>query len=463
MKPLPLSQLNVLLRSASNMHNHKPIFHITGERGWINDPNGIVKFNGKYHVFYQHHPYSCEWGPMHWGHVVSDDLIHWEYLPYVLTPGDEFDKDGCFSGTSLVKDGILYVAYTGFINSEKPEDIRQIQCLASSKDGIHFIKHGAILTEKDLPKEYLPTDFRDPKLFFKDGFFHLMVAAKRRSGGGDILLYQSKDLKEWRFVNSVLTHPSEGGMIECTDYHEDLGLLLYSEQDYPKESDHCLNIHSCEYEIGQLNKEGKFIPSSKKTLIDYGFDFYAPQVMNDEHILIAWMNMWDRNNPTSKYGFAGMMTYPRKVVVKDNMMLQEPVPLTNKIEELEINSSYKGHLSVGMVKLEIEDLKDLSINLRIGEKEITKFYLKENEFYFDRSQSGETITGREEDEYSTHGIRKMPYIRKNTDEIYLILDKYSVEIFVNGVVMSNLIFPKENSDGLEISVQANHSKMSIFQ
>ena len=89
--------------------NNKPIFHITGEKGWINDPNGVVKYKGQYHVFYQHHPYSCEWGPMHWGHVVSDDLMHWKYLPYALVPGDSFDKDGCFSGTSLVVGNTLYI------------------------------------------------------------------------------------------------------------------------------------------------------------------------------------------------------------------------------------------------------------------------------------------------------------------------------------------------------------------
>ena len=90
------------------MDSHKPIFHITADKGWINDPNGIVKFQGKYHVFYQHHPYSCVWGPMHWGHVVSDNLLHWTYLPYALVPGDEFDRDGCFSGSSLVVGDTLY-------------------------------------------------------------------------------------------------------------------------------------------------------------------------------------------------------------------------------------------------------------------------------------------------------------------------------------------------------------------
>ena len=443
--------------------SHKPLFHITGEKGWINDPNGIVKFNGKFHVFFQHHPYSCEWGPMHWGHVVSNDLIHWQYLPYALTPGDEFDKDGCFSGTSLVVDDTLYVVYTGFINNEKPEDIRQIQCLASSKDGIHFTKHGAIITEKELPQEYLPCDFRDPKIFKRNGEYHLLAAAKKRSGGGSILLFKSNDLKNWYFVNDVLTHESEGLMIECPDYHQDLNLLIYSEQDFPKDNDHCLNIHSCEYEIGELNQEGKFINKYPKKLIDYGFDFYAPQIMDDEHILIAWMNMWDRNNPSSKYGFAGMMTYPRKVIVEDDLLLQEPVPLHDHPENITVQDRFETHLNTGIIKLEIKELQNISINIREGEDEVTKFYLYGKEFYFSRNYSGEKISGREEDNLSLQGIRKMPYLPKETDTIYLVLDKYSVEIFVNGISMSNLFYPKDSSDKFTLNIKATSCKMSLFK
>ena len=445
------------------MENFKPVFHITGEKGWINDPNGVVKFQGKYHVFYQHHPYSCEWGPMHWGHVVSDDLLTWTYLPYALVPGDEFDKDGCFSGSSLVIDGTLYIVYTGFIFNEDPEKIRQIQCLASSKDGIHFTKHGAIITEKELPDVYKSCDFRDPQLVYKDGQYLLFAAAKKKSGGGSIVLFKSQDLKKWEFVNDVLTHNSEGLMIECVGYYEDLGLMIYSEQDFPKDNNHCFNIHSTEYEVGVLNNEGKFIPKGNKTLIDYGFDFYAPQIMNDGHYLIAWMNMWDRNNPSAKYGFAGMLTVLRKVVVQDNMMLQTPVVYGKEQKKTEIKGVYKDRLSVGTLKLEITDLKDLSINLRMGKDEITKFYLDGNAFIFDRSQSGEKIVGREEDTLSLQGKRKMPYIKEKLDTIYIVLDKYSIEIFVNGIAMTSLVYPQESSDGLEINVKAETANVTIYK
>lgn len=442
--------------------NNKPIFHITGEKGWINDPNGIVKFKNQYHIFFQYHPFSCVWGPMHWGHVVSDDLVHFKYLPIALTPGDEFDRDGCFSGTSLVKDDKLLIAYTGFIFNDDPEKIRQIQCLASSEDGIHFVKHGAILTENDLPLEYKPCDFRDPKLTYKDGYYYIFVAAKKVSGGGSILLFKSPDLKNWEFVSDVLTHNSEGGMIECVDYHEDLRLIIYSEQDFPPENDHCLNLSGCEYEVGYLNKDHKFISNGKK-LMDYGFDFYAPQIMNDDHYLIGWLNMWGRNTPSAKYGFAGMLTVPRKVEVVGDLMLQTPVIYGSLSKVVKLEKEYQDHLVAGTLVLEVEDLKSLSIKLRKGEDEVTEFYLKDDEFYFDRSKSGDTITGLEKDELSLQGTRKMPYRKQNRDEIYIVMDKYSVEIFVNGLSMSNTIYPKESSDVFSIFIDSAQSSLNIYK
>ena len=443
--------------------NNKPIFHITGEKGWINDPNGVVKFLGQYHVFFQHHPYSCEWGPMHWGHVVSDDLIHWTYLPYALVPGDEFDKDGCFSGTSLVVGDTLYIVYTGFIDNEDPLKIRQIQCLASSKDGVHFTKHGAIITEKELPEAYQPCDFRDPKLFFKDDCYYLLVATRRVGNGGAIVLFKSKDLKSWEFVSDILSHKSEGKMIECADYHEDLGLLLYSEQDFPSESSHCLNIHSCEYELGAFNKEFKFVSVSPKTLVDYGFDFYAPQIMDEEHILFAWLNMWDRNTPSSKFGFAGMLTCPRRVEVKDGLMLQTPVIYGKKVLETSFEKEYSSELGVGVLELDIENLKSFSFECFKGTKESTKLYLNDDKIYFDRSGSGEIIEGKEEDEYSKKGIRIMPYRRLDQTKIYIVLDKYSVEVFVNGLSMSNTVYPVEKSEEFTLKIESACNRLSLYK
>ena len=94
----------------------RPAFHLTPRIGWMNDPNGFSYFAGKYHMFYQYHPYSTKWGPMHWGHAVSDDLLHWENLPAALAPDTEYDKDGCFSGSAITReDGRHLLLYTGVV------------------------------------------------------------------------------------------------------------------------------------------------------------------------------------------------------------------------------------------------------------------------------------------------------------------------------------------------------------
>ena len=181
----------------------EPAFHVTGETGWINDPNGLIYYKDRYHAFYQHYPYDTKWGPMHWGHVVSDDLTNWTYLPIALKPGDDCDKNGCFSGSAIVHDDKLWLMYTGFIENQGGESIRQVQCLAESTDGISFKKHGIVIGENDLPEGYAPCDFRDPKVWCHDGFFWCIVAARKIEGRGRILLYKSKDLFDWEFVGDL--------------------------------------------------------------------------------------------------------------------------------------------------------------------------------------------------------------------------------------------------------------------
>jgi len=444
------------------MENKRPLHHITAERNWMNDPNGAIYFKGLYHVFFQHHPYSDVWGPMHWGHVVSEDLIHWKHLPIALTPGDEFDKDGCFSGSAFIYENKLYVAYTGFIFDEKPEKIIQQQCLACSEDGINFKKLGLIIDKNNLPKEYAPNDFRDPYVYFDEDRYVMLVAVRKLKGKGNILKYQSKNLKEWEFVGEILLEDCKGIMIECPTYNKDLGLLIYSEQYQPVEGIKHLNIHSTFYKLGHFDKNNKFI-SSFGDALDYGFDFYAPQIFNKENIYIAWMDMWDRDEPSRKYGYAGSLTIPRRFEIRNNVLYQTPVLPTN-VKKLEIkNNKYLEHVKDGFYKLEVEDLKELHIDIRKGKEHVTTFELDKDLFVFDRSKSGVPIKGKETDLDSLNGIRKMPYDAKKKQEIYLVLDLFSIEIFVNGLVMSNLIYPDDEDDILEIKVNGNNVNLYKYK
>lgn len=152
-----------------------PIFHLAPPAGWMNDPNGLIYFNGRYHAFFQHHPASAYQGPMHWGHATSTDMLHWQHEPVALAPGDKYDRDGCFSGSAVDDDGVLSLIYTGHICLEDRGNdsiIREVQCLATSHDGIHFEKQGCVLT----PPEGI-MHFRDPKVWHEEGSWWMVIGA----------------------------------------------------------------------------------------------------------------------------------------------------------------------------------------------------------------------------------------------------------------------------------------------
>lgn len=441
--------------------NLRPKFHITGSNGWINDPNGLVKFKGQYHVFFQYYSKNVYWGPMHWGHVVSRDLTKWEQMPIAIAPDSQ--DDGCFSGTAIVWNNKLWLLYTSFKENGGGENIRQLQALASSDDGINFTKHGIVIGEKDLPSEYSPCDFRDPKIFEENGVLYCLVAARKIDGRGRILLYSSKDIFNWKFECDVLDRDSGGIMIECPDYNSELGLLTYCEQFQPAQGSKHLNIHSTFYRLGKIDIEKGKADFGESEIIDYGFDFYAAQSFADEPVMIGWLNMWDRNIPSQKYGFAGMLTVPRKLEIKNGELWQSPVVSARKVFEKDINGIYSDNIKIGVLNFKAKNIKNFNLRLRKKGEMYTSFCLKNGEWVFDRSHSGEKIEGKERDGDSLAGIRRMPFTDNSVDtEITVVLDEFSVEIFVNGKVLSATIYPDYDADGLELEVNADNCTVQRF-
>jgi len=433
----------------------EPAFHITGERGWINDPNGLIYYNRQYHAFFQHYPDDTKWGPMHWGHVVSDDLINWKYLPIALKPGDDCDKNGCFSGTAIVHDDKLWLMYTGFIENQGGESIRQVQCLAESDDGITFKKHGVIIGEDLLPEGYAPCDFRDPKIWLHNDCFWCIVAARKIEGRGRILLYKSKDLFNWEFVGDLFGKDSAGTMIECPDYNEELGYLLFCEQFQPSENGTHLNIHTCRWCTGKIDYSTGLFVEDARGIVDYGFDMYAPQTFAGKSVVMGWLNMWDRNVPSEKYGFAGMLTLPRRVSVKDGRLYQEPVLNCTTKVNTDVCYKFEDRVKIGVIIVKATDLESFEIKMRVGGGNYTSLTLKDNEWVFDRSKSGEIISGAEKDNDSISGIRRMPFSRKKDVTLTIVLDNFSVEIFEDGRALTSTIYPPDDADGIELSVKAN--------
>ena len=179
-------QVHQTQRQALNLRWY-PHYHLAARAGWINDPNGLVWFDGWYHAFYQHHPYSTQWGPMHWGHARSKDLVHWEHLPVALAPEGPEDKDGCFSGSAVVDGDTLALIYTGLKFHGDPGDeanLYQVQCLATSRDGIHFERQGMVV---DTPPGM--HHFRDPKVW-REGDSWYMIVGAREGDTGQVRLYR---------------------------------------------------------------------------------------------------------------------------------------------------------------------------------------------------------------------------------------------------------------------------------
>ena len=102
--------------------SEQPKFHVTGGIGWINDPNGFSVYRGEYHLFFQYYPYDTKWGPMHWGHVKTTDFIRWQRLPTAMAPDQEYDRDGCYSGSAIeLPDGRQLLLYTGGRAVRRPD------------------------------------------------------------------------------------------------------------------------------------------------------------------------------------------------------------------------------------------------------------------------------------------------------------------------------------------------------
>ena len=227
----------------------RPRFHLLPAANWMNDPNGPIYFNGRYHMFYQYNPNAAVWGDMHWAHSISSDMIHWTHLPNALrpTPGGP-DEAGCFSGSAIAIGKRVYVVYTGVVETS-PEtatvndgkhSFREAQCLAWSDD--HDLRRWSKLPSPIIPHPppgLVIRGFRDPAVW-KQGSQYYMVVGVGMPRTAGILLYRSSDLKRWTYLHLLFSSPwnstpsvnpvDSGEMWECPEIFKLDGkyVLIYS-------------------------------------------------------------------------------------------------------------------------------------------------------------------------------------------------------------------------------------------
>lgn len=475
-----------------DLESARPRFHLTPTIGWMNDPNGFGVYKGEYHLYYQYHPYKAEVGLMFWGHAKTDDFVRWERLPAAIAPDTPADVDGCFSGTTMeLEDGRQLLLYTGFTHLEKPytdENSRQSICLAIG-DGMNYEKYDGnpILSEKDLPADHNPMDFRDPKIW-KDGEdFYLLTCTRAADGSGDLLLYTSKDLHRWELAGSVDSCRNEYGAIwECPDLFSLGGrdIILVSPQEMP---DKGLDFHEgfvCILLLGKYDKENRKFLREEVITLDHGMDYYAAQTLeatDGRRICIAWMQDWRFVDSLKKdVRINGNMSLPRELLVEDGKVIQRPVRELEKYRKNPV--SWKGTITdcevfpkgftgrYADLELTVEKSREAglynSFTLKIaGDGSsgiIFRYDPSENTVFFDRT-----------DEALPDGVERSRSFRVDDRDgsirFRVLIDGNAVECFVNDgeQAASFLIFNDQKKDRISfeaegtVKVQADRYEIVI--
>ena len=301
-------------------YTKRPKYHYLPKQGWINDPNGLVYFDGYYHIFYQHSPnFEVPWKePMHWGHARTKDFLTYEELPIALYPDKDYDNGGCWSGTAIAVDDTLYLFYASIYTPEGTNEKIQKVSVALSKDGINFVKYENNPVIETYPKEG-SFEFRDPAVTYIDGKYYLIMATgNEEQTQARLLIYESDDLIFWKY-NKIMHSWDNAKYAECPSFMEsEDGFLLATS---------VLETSGWPFFAVMYGdfKDGTYIPEIKGCP-DKGPDQYAGQIFKDNQgrcILITWIPGWGRENLAEKN--VGCLSVPREVFVKNGKIYCYPV------------------------------------------------------------------------------------------------------------------------------------------
>jgi len=476
-KPVLLLNITLMLFTGSchsklnYQEQHRPQFHFSPPTGWMNDPNGLVYFEGEFHLFYQYYPDSTVWGPMHWGHAISEDLVHWKNLPAALFP----DSLGyIFSGSAVIdwknraglQTGNLPAMISVFTQHceeilKQGRDDFQNQSIAYSNDkGRTFKKYSRNPVIRN-PGE---RDFRDPKVRWDDDLQKWILVF---AVGQKINFYSSSDLINWEYLSEFgIDEGAHSGVWECPDLFplkimdEKKWVLLVSINPGAPNGG-----SGTQYFIG--NFDGKEFtndnPADTVLWLDYGPDNYAGVSWSDipekdgRRIYIGWMSNWNYAQAVPTGRWRSAMTIPRKLELKNTIVgvrlfstpVKEMIDLRKSGQNLDPGreSKYKiSGLNELIFKVDLnETLSDNFGVIFFNSKHDSLFLGFDkllNQFYIDRTRSGNISFSK--DFPKKHVAPRI--VNNNELEIRLFLDYSSLELFADSgsVTMTELFYPQEN-------------------
>jgi fructan beta-fructosidase len=464
--------------------SYRPTYHFAPRQNWLNDPNGLVYYNGKFHLFFQHNPVGIIQDHLSWGHATSKDLMQWEELPVAIPEYKNEDQSVTmiFSGTAVVDSSNttgfatqagmhpLVAIYTSHVDKKGP--LLQHQSIAYSLDGISFRQY-----HNNPVLDIQAKDFRDPKVFWHHPTNKwIMIVAKPDQF--KVHFYSSSDLKSWTFLSEFGGVGNVDKIWECPDLFE-LPVEGSNEKKW------VLTVSAGHSQKGFLAMQyfvGNFNGSSFTAdnlpypqYLDYGKDFYAGIIYNNlpsadtRKIMMGWANCWEYAQAIPTKAFRGMMAIPRVLsLVKSNnghyQLMQQPVEEVNKYREailfspddLPINNAVNNCNNIKGDALDIEFTMTRNDAAQAGIK-VFKVGNEETVIYFNKQESTINIDRRKSGyvNFSNRfsSVESVPIAAGNSDlKFRILIDKSIVEVFVNDgeKVLTDQVFPAHSNGGVEL-------------
>jgi beta-fructofuranosidase len=453
---------------------HRPLYHFLLPSNWMNDPNGLIQWNGNYHLFYQTNPNGPFHGTIHWGHAVSEDLVYWEDLLIALapTPGGP-DEDGCYSGCAVDNDGVPTLIYTGVRGKS------QLPCVATSRDDslTSWEKYEGNPVIPSPPEGLDLVGFRDHSVWKEDGVWYQLIGSGIRGVGGAALLYKSEDLIHWEYLNPLhvvnknSTEPVwSGTMWECPNFLSlgDKRVLIVSAYD------NGILYHPV-YFVGTY-ADHRFTPQAQK-ILDSGGHFYAPQTMIDDRgrrLVWGWLMEGRNAQEQIQAGWSGVMSLPRILSLRpDGFLAIEPVPelkalrdTHHRFVDLDLrpeSSQLLGDIRADCLEIvaEIEPGEAAEFGVKVrrspdGEEETLVVYDRVNgRLAIDSKRSSINPNVYKDARWDQVG-----FSAEETLKLHIFVDRSVVEVFANGrSCLTDRIYPsRADSLGMDLFARGGSAK-----
>ncbi len=498
------TQESTTTETAFYQEPHRPQFHFSPKEKWMNDPNGMFFYDGEYHLFYQHYPYSNVWGPMHWGHAVSTDLVHWQHLPIALYP----DSLGyIFSGSAVVD----WKNTSGFGKSSQPPLIAIFthHNVEGEKAGRNDFQYQSIAYSNDrgrtwtkyegnpvVPNTEKIRDFRDPKVIWDEdsGQWVMIFAAQNH-----VKLWGSKDLKSWTHLSDFgKQHGVHAGVWECPD-------LFPINVENSKESKWVMLLSinpggpnggsATQYFVGNFDGKNfildknfeRDVTGEKAVWLDYGRDNYAGVTWSDipkedgRRLFMGWMSNWNYATIVPTQIWRSAMTLPRTLMLKKTdagyRIFSQPVKelevlrsTAANLENTEIAGTLDLTQQLGFSPSQMEmtldfEAWDAATNFGVelsnnkGERYRIGYDAAANQFYSDRTQSGDLAFS----EKFGAKIHTAPRLAQDKAiRLHFFFDVASAELFADGgaTVMTDIFFPGEDFTSVKIYAEKGKVKLA---